>query len=217
MTENKLTREIIIQEAFNLLEESQTIEALSMRKLATRLHVQAPALYWYFSSKQALLQKMIETMEEELVLPDKNLAWHEQLFQFMEHYYDLYTRFPCGAEIEIHTIPAYPSRLEHLEQMAQLLISAGLSPIESHNALLSMHHLLIGQLIDQQQEAVLRKNSLAQQSELLTYVTQMRDYVHEQQLTSMIENFAHRRHQDPKTNFLTSIRIYLTGIEKDLN
>ncbi|MGX7205097.1 TetR family transcriptional regulator [Enterococcus pingfangensis] len=216
MAENKLTREKIVQEAFDLLAESHTIEALSMRKLATRLHVQAPALYWYFNNKQALLQKMIETMEEELVIPDRNLVWHEQLFQFMESYYDLYTKFPCGAEIEIHTIPAYPSRLEHLETMAQLLISIGLSPVESHNALLSMHHLLIGQLIDQHHEEILRKDSLNKQSDLMSYVTKMRDYAHEQQLTSLLENFVHRRQQDPKANFLNSIRIYLAGIKERL-
>ncbi|MBM7710829.1 TetR/AcrR family transcriptional regulator C-terminal domain-containing protein [Enterococcus xiangfangensis] len=217
MAENKLTREKIVQEAFDLLAENQTIEALSMRKLATRLHVQAPALYWYFNNKQALLQKMIETMEEELIIPDQNLVWHEQLFQFMESYYDLYTKFPCGAELEIHTVPAYPSRLEHLETMAQLLISIGLSPVESHNALLSMHHLLIGQLIDQQHEDILRKDSLKKQNELMVYVTKMRDYANEHQLSSLVENFAHRRQQDPKANFLNSIRIYLAGIEKKLS
>lgn len=39
---------------------------------------------------------MAETMEEELALPDPTLPWNEQLLQYMENYYDLYTRFLVG-------------------------------------------------------------------------------------------------------------------------
>ena len=83
-----------------------------MRKLAKVLSVQAPALYWYFTNKQELLQAMAETMENDL--PDVPAgSWQEQLQTFMANYYDLYLQYPCGAELEIHTIPSYPSRLLH--------------------------------------------------------------------------------------------------------
>ena len=150
--EIKLSQAIIIQAAFDILAETQALSQLSMRNIANRIHVQAPALYWYFKNKQQLLQKMAETMEEELALPDPTLPWNEQLLQYMENYYDLYTRFPCGAELEINTVPAFPSRLEHLEQMIQLLVREGFSVTQSHQAIASLHNLLIGQLMDQQHE-----------------------------------------------------------------
>lgn len=89
--EIKLSQAIIIQAAFDILAETQALSQLSMRNIANRIHVQAPALYWYFKNKQQLLQKMAETMEEELALPDPTLPWNEQLLQYMENYYDLYT------------------------------------------------------------------------------------------------------------------------------
>ncbi len=76
--EIKLSQAIIIQAAFDILAETQALSQLSMRNIANRIHVQAPALYWYFKNKQQLLQKMAETMEEELALPDPTLPWNEQ-------------------------------------------------------------------------------------------------------------------------------------------
>ena len=109
--EPKLSQEMIIQSAFTILAETQELSKLSMRNLAQKNDVKAPALYWHFKNKQELLQKMAEVMENELVIPDPHLPWQERLVQFMENYYDLYTQFPCGAELEINTIPSYGSRL----------------------------------------------------------------------------------------------------------
>ena len=54
-------------------------------------------------------------------------------------------------------MPAFPSRLEHLEQMIQLLVREGFSVTQSHQAIASLHNLLIGQLMDQQHEQQLRQ------------------------------------------------------------
>lgn len=64
--EPKLSKDTIIAAAFSLLEKSPTLEQLSMRKVAKQLGVQAPAIYWYFKNKQALLQSMAEAIEEAL-------------------------------------------------------------------------------------------------------------------------------------------------------
>ncbi|MFT3899803.1 MAG: TetR/AcrR family transcriptional regulator C-terminal domain-containing protein [Gordonia sp. (in: high G+C Gram-positive bacteria)] len=53
----KLTREMIVGEAFDLL-DAEGIDGLTVRALATRLGVKAPALYWHVSSKQELLDQM---------------------------------------------------------------------------------------------------------------------------------------------------------------
>jgi len=56
-----LDRETVLAEAFLLLRE-QGLAALSMRKLAERLSVQAPALYWHFADKGELLGLMTESI-----------------------------------------------------------------------------------------------------------------------------------------------------------
>ena len=49
--------ESVVQVALRLLNE-EGAEGLSLRRLASELHVQAPALYWHFANKQALLDAM---------------------------------------------------------------------------------------------------------------------------------------------------------------
>jgi type II secretory pathway predicted ATPase ExeA len=53
----RLRREHVVDEAIVLL-DADGLDALTLRKLATRLGVQAGALYWHFASKQALLDAM---------------------------------------------------------------------------------------------------------------------------------------------------------------
>lgn len=206
--EIKLSQAIIIQAAFDILAETQALSQLSMRNIANRIHVQAPALYWYFKNKQQLLQKMAETMEDELALPDPTLPWNEQLLQYMENYYDLYTRFPCGAELEINTVPAFPSRLEHLEQMIQLLVREGFSVTQSHQAIASLHNLLIGQLMDQQ----LRQKIMDGNEFLKETVLFMRNYVVENQLEGFKESMQSHAELNEKALFLTSAQTYIEGL-----
>lgn len=53
----KLSVKTIVDEAFALLDEAG-IDGLTLRALADRLGVKAPALYWHVPSKQALLDEM---------------------------------------------------------------------------------------------------------------------------------------------------------------
>lgn len=55
--DRKLDRKIILRQAFAVLNEVG-LEGLTLRRLASRLKVQAPALYWHFKSKQDLLDEM---------------------------------------------------------------------------------------------------------------------------------------------------------------
>ena len=52
-----LTKAAIVQAAFDLLDEAG-MDGLTVRALASRLGVQAPALYWHVRNKQALLDEM---------------------------------------------------------------------------------------------------------------------------------------------------------------
>jgi AcrR family transcriptional regulator len=53
----RLTRDSIVDAAFGVLDEAG-IDGLTVRALAARLGVKAPALYWHVDSKQAVLDEM---------------------------------------------------------------------------------------------------------------------------------------------------------------
>ena len=52
-----LDRKSIVRQAFLVLNEAG-LDGLTLRKLATQLDVQAPAIYWHFKSKRDLLDEM---------------------------------------------------------------------------------------------------------------------------------------------------------------
>jgi TetR/AcrR family tetracycline transcriptional repressor len=52
-----LDRPIMIAAALELLDEAG-LDGLTLRRLASRLNVQAPAIYWHFKNKQELLDEM---------------------------------------------------------------------------------------------------------------------------------------------------------------
>ena len=211
--EPKLSQEMIIKSAFAILAETQELSKLTMRNLAQKVQVKAPALYWYFKNKQDLLQKMAEFMENELIIPEPRLPWQERLVQFMENYYDLYTHFPCGAELEINTVPSYASRLEHLEMMIQILIQAGFSIDRSRQAVFALHNLLIGQLMDQQHEQNLRHKIMTGNHLLKDAILSMKSYVEENALVGLKASItAHQNQENEKQLFLDSVTIYLQGL-----
>ncbi|WP_406093450.1 TetR/AcrR family transcriptional regulator C-terminal domain-containing protein [Kitasatospora purpeofusca] len=57
----KLDRAQVVDAALRLLDETG-LEGLTLRRIATELDVKAPALYWHFANKQALLDEMATEM-----------------------------------------------------------------------------------------------------------------------------------------------------------
>ena len=201
--EPKLSKDTIIAAAFSLLEKSPTLEQLSMRKVAKQLGVQAPAIYWYFKNKQALLQSMAEAIEEHFQEPALCGEWYSDLLAFMENYYDLYQQFPCAVAIEIQTVPAYPQRLRHLNQMMGILREAGFSPEMTHLAVTSLQHLLFGMIMDATEEKQL----------VLQQVLHMKQYVSDNGLTYMEESIQFRRSIHQKSAFIQAVKTYLDGLQ----
>lgn len=56
-----ISRDRITAEAIKLLNEDG-LEGVSLRKLATRLQIKAPSLYWHFPDKSALMAAVVETI-----------------------------------------------------------------------------------------------------------------------------------------------------------
>src|SRR5580658_1448383 len=61
-----LDRKIILGHAFSILNDTG-VEGLTLRRLAARLGVQAPAIYWHFKNKQELLDEMATQVFREAV------------------------------------------------------------------------------------------------------------------------------------------------------
>ena len=73
--------------------DEQGLEALSMRRLADRLGVEAMSLYHHVPSKAALLEAMADQLGRTLPLPPA-IAWRESLLAAARSWRDLARRHP---------------------------------------------------------------------------------------------------------------------------
>lgn len=73
-----LSREQIVTHAMTLADEDG-IEALSMRRLAQRLGVQAMSLYHHVANKDELLDSMIDRVFAQVPPPVASGAWREEM------------------------------------------------------------------------------------------------------------------------------------------
>lgn len=84
MEDTKLDRDQIMRTALQVM-QSDGIDGLSMRKLAARLNVRAPTLYWYFPDRASILRSVIKTLFAEAIhrVPDSD-SWQIWLQRFGE-------------------------------------------------------------------------------------------------------------------------------------
>ncbi|WP_327431183.1 MULTISPECIES: TetR/AcrR family transcriptional regulator [unclassified Streptomyces] len=76
-----LDRKRVADTALKLLNEAG-LEGLTLRAIAKELDVKAPALYWHFKDKQALLDEMATEMYRRMVAgqePALDATWQERL------------------------------------------------------------------------------------------------------------------------------------------
>jgi TetR/AcrR family tetracycline transcriptional repressor len=77
-----LERDEVVRVALDLLDEVG-LNGLSLRKLAARLGVQAPTLYWHFKNKQDLIDEMAARMMAATPLPPPEQAVWDQWLSWM--------------------------------------------------------------------------------------------------------------------------------------
>ena len=82
MEQSKITRDAIIEEAIALLSEDG-LDGVTLRKLADRLGIKAPSLYWHFRDKSALLAAvMAQTFDACLDAVPPQADWREWMRAF---------------------------------------------------------------------------------------------------------------------------------------
>jgi AcrR family transcriptional regulator len=122
----QLTRESIADAAMHIV-DSEGMDALSMRRLAQELGVQASALYTHVSGKGELLQLLIDRVAGELSVPDPDPArWQEQLKEVVRAMYHELLRHRDLAGASLANIPTGPNVLAFTDRLLALLLAGRL-------------------------------------------------------------------------------------------
>src|SRR5215471_3511358 len=119
-----LTRDQIVREALRLLDDVG-FDGLTTRRLAERLGIQSPSLYNHVRDKQELLTLMANTICQEVSPPPARSSWHKKLEAIGRDYRRVLLRHRDAARILLTTQPLGPDRLQLIERVLAVLLSAG--------------------------------------------------------------------------------------------
>ena len=131
----KLQPNTVIRAALDLLNEVG-VDGLTTRKLAERLGVQQPALYWHFRNKRALLDALAEAMLAENhthSVPRADDDWRSFLIGNARSFRQALLAYRDGARIHAGTRPG-----------------AGFSAGDAVNALMTISYFTVGAVLEEQ-------------------------------------------------------------------
>jgi AcrR family transcriptional regulator len=149
-----ITRDRIVAAALDLLDE-KGMEGITVRALAARLEVQAPALYWHLRNKQELLDEMatvvMRRVTETLSALPPGETWRDDLATYARVLRAEYLRHRDGARMFSGTRLSDPDVVKAKEAWLARLTEAGFSLAAADDALDIVTAFVVGFVIEEQE------------------------------------------------------------------
>jgi AcrR family transcriptional regulator len=149
-----ITRERIVTAALELLDD-QGMDALTVRALATRLGVRAPALYWHVRNKQELLDEMAtEVMRRvtgALAAIPPGASWRDDLAAYARVLRSEYLLHRDGARIFSGTRITDPDVVRMKEPWFERWAAYGWKPADADDAVDVVTAFVVGFVIEEQE------------------------------------------------------------------
>jgi TetR/AcrR family tetracycline transcriptional repressor len=147
-----LDRKKVVRAALRLLDKVG-LDGLTLRRLASELHVQAPALYWHFKNKQELLDEMATRVLVESIggmLPGEHGGWREWAMYFGQEMRRMLVRHRDGAKMFSGTYLTDDSVFESMEFTLRKFVDAGFSAQDAVCAFKTIYCYTVGFTIEEQ-------------------------------------------------------------------
>ncbi|MFI6920559.1 TetR/AcrR family transcriptional regulator C-terminal domain-containing protein [Nonomuraea spiralis] len=148
----KVNREIVVSEALDLLDEVG-LDTVSTRRLAKRLGVEQPSLYWYFRTKKDLLAAMAEAAmapHASARLPTPDDDWHDWFLDNTRSFRRTLLMRRDGARLHAGSTPT--NDLDRIRRKMDFLISSGVPERDAQMAMLAAGRFTVGSVLEEQAE-----------------------------------------------------------------
>ncbi|MGV9852585.1 TetR/AcrR family transcriptional regulator C-terminal domain-containing protein [Streptomyces sp. NPDC003442] len=145
-----MNRETVIAEALGLLDEVG-LNAVSTRRLAKRLGVEQPSLYWYFRTKKDLLTAMAEAAmapHATAPLPTPGDDWRDWFLDNTRSFRRTLLMRRDGARLHAGTTPT--GDLDRIRRKMDFLIASGVPERDAHMAMLTASRFTVGSVLEEQ-------------------------------------------------------------------
>ncbi|PZG04943.1 TetR family transcriptional regulator [Nonomuraea aridisoli] len=144
-----MARDTVVRAALELLDETG-LDGLSMRRLAARLGVQNPALYWHFRDKQELLDEMArELLGPDMGGPRAGETWRGWLTRRAHRYRRTLLSHRDGARLVSGADPGLDVARAFERELATL-VELGFTPAQGLHAIGAISHYTLGFVLNEQ-------------------------------------------------------------------
>ncbi|MFI5956036.1 TetR/AcrR family transcriptional regulator C-terminal domain-containing protein [Cryptosporangium sp. NPDC051539] len=145
-----VNRERLVAEAVGLLDEGG-LAAVTFRRLAQRLGVQAPTLYWHVKNKAALVTALAEAILEPIELrpTESGEGWQDWLSELAQQLRRALLAHPDGAQVVSQA--QLSLRMAELSEVAiRTLSESGLPLRDARLTVLAVERFTIGHVLEEQ-------------------------------------------------------------------
>lgn len=133
----------LVEAAIGVLQESG-LDGLSTRRVADRLGVKSPALYWHVSSKEALLAMVADTICAHMKLPRKGISYRKRLEAIAREYRRVLLAYRDAPRLFAGLPPTGPHRMRLYEAAVGAFREAGFPAPEAVAMATSFRYFLLG-------------------------------------------------------------------------
>lgn len=123
----RLSKDTVVQAAITLAGQT-SIDALSMRKLAEALGVEAMSLYNHVKNKEDLLDSMLDVVVQAMYIPDLNGNWRQEIHQATLSSHQVLVANPWASVLMVSRPSVGLAKLAHFNAIQGCFCQAGLSP-----------------------------------------------------------------------------------------
>nr|AYC07562.1 RNA-dependent RNA polymerase/superfolderGFP fusion protein [Expression vector pCK200]AYC07565.1 RNA-dependent RNA polymerase/superfolderGFP fusion protein [Expression vector pCK210]AYC07569.1 RNA-dependent RNA polymerase/superfolderGFP fusion protein [Expression vector pCK221]AYC07572.1 RNA-dependent RNA polymerase/superfolderGFP fusion protein [Expression vector pCK226] len=200
---SRLDKSKVINSALELLNEVG-IEGLTTRKLAQKLGVEQPTLYWHVKNKRALLDALaIEMLDRHHThfCPLEGESWQDFLRNNAKSFRCALLSHRDGAKVHLGTRPT-EKQYETLENQLAFLCQQGFSLENALYALSAVGHFTLGCVLEDQEHQVAKEERETPTTDSMPPL-----------LRQAIELFDH---QGAEPAFLFGLELIICGLEKQL-
>ncbi|MFF4554396.1 TetR/AcrR family transcriptional regulator C-terminal domain-containing protein [Streptomyces sp. NPDC001422] len=149
----KINRETVVTEALDLLDDVG-LEAVSTRRLAKRLSVEQPSLYYHFKTKKDLLAAMAEAAmapHTHAALPEDEDDWRSWFLDNSRSFRRTLLMRRDGARLHAGSTPT--GDLHRIRRKMAFLVSSGVPERQAQMAMLAASRFTVGCVLEEQAEA----------------------------------------------------------------
>lgn len=203
----RLSKDAIVQAAITLAGQT-SIDALSMRKLADALGVEAMSLYNHVKNKEDLLDSMLDVVVQQMYIPDLNGNWRQEIHRATLSSHQVLVANPWASVLMVSRPSVGLAKLAHFNAIQGCFCTAGLNPQMADKVRIVIDGYLYGSTLQHILYAQTEQDRPERAAQFLPHLS-VEQYPHSYALVKIVADGLY----DGKHDFEFGLNLLLDGIQ----